>query len=188
MGDLSKPINGVGLAQINKIINDRLGIKQNKLTGAQGQVVGFDGQGNAVAQAAPSGGMTQTEADARYLKLSGGILSSLLGFAPSSPELVYSKNDKNAYVYLDQNRRIQIKGKSKTYIATETPLQNTDAANKKYVDDQIDARAGGVPSGCILIWSGSSDEVPDGWVLCDGANGTPNLGAQSTNLYYIMKL
>ena len=29
--------------------------KQNKLTGAKGQVVGFDSSGNAVAQAAPSG-------------------------------------------------------------------------------------------------------------------------------------
>ena len=29
--------------------------KQNKLTGTQGQVVGFDSSGNAVAQAAPSG-------------------------------------------------------------------------------------------------------------------------------------
>lgn len=30
--------------------------KQNKLTGAQGQVVGFDSQGNAQAQDPPSGG------------------------------------------------------------------------------------------------------------------------------------
>lgn len=29
--------------------------KQNKLTGTQGQVVGFDGEGNAIAQEAPSG-------------------------------------------------------------------------------------------------------------------------------------
>lgn len=34
---------------------------------------------------------------------------------------------------------------------------------------------GGVPSGCILIWSGASDNIPDGWALCDGENGTPDL-------------
>lgn len=34
---------------------------------------------------------------------------------------------------------------------------------------------GGVPSGCILMWSGALDDIPDGWVLCDGSDGTPNL-------------
>lgn len=32
-----------------------------------------------------------------------------------------------------------------------------------------------VPKGTIVIWSGRSDEVPDGWALCDGENGTPDL-------------
>lgn len=30
-----------------------------------------------------------------------------------------------------------------------------------------------IPVGLICIWSGS--EVPDGWSLCDGTNGTPDL-------------
>ena len=33
----------------------------------------------------------------------------------------------------------------------------------------------GVPSGCILLWSGSIISIPGGWYLCDGTNGTPNL-------------
>jgi hypothetical protein len=32
-----------------------------------------------------------------------------------------------------------------------------------------------VPSGTIAMWSGLADSVPDGWVLCDGKSGTPNL-------------
>ena len=35
--------------------------KQDKLTGTQGQIVGFDAAGNAVAQDAPSSGVTMTE-------------------------------------------------------------------------------------------------------------------------------
>ena len=35
--------------------------------------------------------------------------------------------------------------------------------------------AAGVPSGTIAIWRGSVATIPDGWVLCDGANGTPDL-------------
>jgi microcystin-dependent protein len=32
-----------------------------------------------------------------------------------------------------------------------------------------------VESGIITIWSGSISNVPSGWVLCDGNNGTPDL-------------
>ena len=32
-----------------------------------------------------------------------------------------------------------------------------------------------VPTGCIMFWSGSTEDIPEGWVLCDGNNGTPDL-------------
>ena len=32
-----------------------------------------------------------------------------------------------------------------------------------------------IPSGGIIIWSGSSASIPAGWLLCDGTNGTSNL-------------
>lgn len=34
---------------------------------------------------------------------------------------------------------------------------------------------GGVPKGGIIMWSGSISDIPKGWALCDGTNGTPNL-------------
>jgi len=34
---------------------------------------------------------------------------------------------------------------------------------------------GTIPSGGIILWSGSSSSIPSGWVLCNGSNGTPNL-------------
>lgn len=33
----------------------------------------------------------------------------------------------------------------------------------------------GVPSGCILAYSGEAETVPEGWAICDGQNGTPDL-------------
>lgn len=33
----------------------------------------------------------------------------------------------------------------------------------------------GVPSGAIIMWSGSIATIPSGWALCNGANGTPDL-------------
>lgn len=37
------------------------------------------------------------------------------------------------------------------------------------------ASTGTIPIGGIIIWSGSTGSVPDGWALCNGSNGTPNL-------------
>lgn len=51
---------------------------------------------------------------------------------------------------------------------------------------------GSIPSGIIVIWNGSKDSIPNGWVLCDGENSTPDLQnkfiADSGGIYYIMKL
>ena len=33
----------------------------------------------------------------------------------------------------------------------------------------------GIPSGCILLWSGSVSNIPSGWYLCNGQNSTPDL-------------
>jgi len=37
---------------------------------------------------------------------------------------------------------------------------------------------GSVPSRVIVMWSGSLNQIPSGWVLCNGQNGTPNLTNQ----------
>ena len=34
---------------------------------------------------------------------------------------------------------------------------------------------GTAPLGAIVIWSGAANRIPDGWWLCDGSNGTPDL-------------
>lgn len=47
------------------------------------------------------------------------------------------------------------------------------------------------PSGGVIIWSGSVVAIPNGWVICDGANGTPDLrdkfiiGASSTGAFSV---
>ncbi len=33
----------------------------------------------------------------------------------------------------------------------------------------------GIPQGAIVMWSGTVANIPAGWGLCDGTNGTPNL-------------
>ena len=34
---------------------------------------------------------------------------------------------------------------------------------------------GTAPVGCIILWSGKQNEIPGGWHLCDGSEGTPDL-------------
>jgi hypothetical protein len=45
------------------------------------------------------------------------------------------------------------------------------------LNDLIDNNRG-VPSGSILMWSGTIAAIPTGWSLCDGTGGTPNLTAR----------
>ena len=52
------------------------------------------------------------------------------------------------------------------------PVNAQDAATKNYVDN---SSGGGVPSGAIIMWSGTIATIPTGWALCDGTNGTPDL-------------
>lgn len=37
------------------------------------------------------------------------------------------------------------------------------------------AVASAIPTGGIIMWSGSIVSIPSGWALCNGANGTPDL-------------
>jgi len=53
-------------------------------------------------------------------------------------------------------------------IITELKLDQL-VANVEYVKEFI------IPSGGIILWSGSVGSIPAGWYLCDGNNGTPDL-------------
>ena len=46
---------------------------------------------------------------------------------------------------------------------------------KEFEDHIADGHpfGGGVPVGSIVIWY--SEDIPDGWALCNGLGGTPNL-------------
>ncbi len=57
-------------------------------------------------------------------------------------------------------------------------LTINDAGGNVRVGGKVQQKSGGayydlVPAGTIVMWSGAS--LPGGWVLCNGASGTPNL-------------
>lgn len=137
--------------------------KQDKLTGQQGQVVGFDSHGNAVAQDAPESGISQENADARYLKLTGGtvtgftIINSVmipgenLGIAavmgPNSKPFAVGVVDENSpdfatavcFIFasngITATKQISLGG-NKLKGIRPNPTDSDEAASKAYVDSQ----------------------------------------------------
>ncbi|MBI2919661.1 MAG: tail fiber protein [Planctomycetes bacterium] len=57
-------------------------------------------------------------------------------------------------------------------------MRPRDLAGPFGVPGAFDTAGGAIPKGVICLWSGRLDEMPPGWALCDGANGTPNLVAR----------
>ena len=51
-----------------------------------------------------------------------------------------------------------------------------------------------IPTGGIIMWSGTIANIPTGWALCNGTNGTPNLqdrfivGATVEEMVFILEL
>ena len=72
---------------------------------------------------------------------------------------------------------IQSKANTNSPTLTGTPLAPTATAgtNTTQIATTAYVLANGVPSGAILMWSGTIATIPSGWYLCDGTNGTPNL-------------
>jgi len=58
-----------------------------------------------------------------------------------------------------------------------TPTAPTAAAgtNTTQIATTAFVLANGVPSGAIMMWSGSIASIPSGWLLCNGSSGTPDL-------------
>ena len=140
--------------------------KQDKLTGTQGQVVGFDENGNAVAQNAPSGGgMTEEAADGKYLKLAGGDMSGKL----TVPQVETGSGNTNYF----QCRKFRGEGDANTY------YHAIDFGYKNH--DQVDFHEYG---GKWNFYKNQSGKVNEG-VLCgsitsNGWEGRAKLKSGST--------
>ena len=52
--------------------------------------------------------------------------------------------------------------------AAAAPVQSVN-------EQQGDVEVGGIPEGVIVMWSGDATDVPSGFTLCDGTDGTPDL-------------
>lgn len=72
---------------------------------------------------------------------------------------------------------IQTKADLASPALTGTPTAPTASAgtNTTQIATTAFVTANSVPSGAILLWSGSTGSIPTGFVICDGTNSTPDL-------------
>lgn len=61
------------------------------------------------------------------------------------------------------------------FSSTVTAPTPTTGDNSTKVATTAFVQGAGLPSGCIVLWSGSIASIPSGWYLCNGSNGTPDL-------------
>lgn len=99
--------------------------------------------------------------------------------------IIDTTEQHNKILEVTQKDGVKIKGRlhidgdmSSNNIAVNTELDNEKASHtkipsQKAVKTYVDTR---LPKGLISMWSGN--EIPKGWALCDGTQGTPNLSGR----------
>jgi len=111
-----------------------------------------------------------------YVKDSGGGLHQVVSSAQET--LTLTDNSTN-YVFLhcDNGATYLTYSTSSTVPDDAIPLATVVCASGDIssVTSTIVGLPGTMPAGGIIIWTGTLANIPSGWLLCDGNNGTPNL-------------
>jgi microcystin-dependent protein len=87
----------------------------------------------------------------------GGIFNAMLGFQSPIPATFFADHPV-------------------TYLGIKVGTDSEMLPRQQITSVGYAFTAGnGVPKRAIIMWSGTIDQIPAGWALCDGNNGTPNL-------------
>lgn len=129
-------------------------------------------------------GVGQQFFDDNGIPLAGGLIYTYQA-GSSTPLATYTTNGgtiANANpIVLDASGRVPQEIWLFTGYSYKFILKNADDVTIQTLDNiypilqNAPASAPAVPSGGIILWSGSTGSVPSGWYLCDGTNGTPDL-------------
>lgn len=63
----------------------------------------------------------------------------------------------------------------KTKVDTNTTNIATNTTDITNIKNKIKNLQDSMPIGSIIMFNGKAEEIPSGWAICDGTNGTPNL-------------
>lgn len=122
--------------------------------------------------------------DDNGVPLAGGLIYTYQA-GSSTPLATYTTNGGNIAnsnpIVLDASGRVPNEIWLFTGFSYKFVLKNADDVLIQTLDNiypilqNAPESAPAIPSGGIIIWSGSTGSVPSGWFLCDGTNGTPDL-------------
>jgi hypothetical protein len=129
-------------------------------------------------------GIGQQFFDDNGVPLAGGLIYTYQA-GSSTPLVTYTTNAgtiANANpIVLDASGRVPQEIWLLTGFSYKFVLQTANAVLIQTLDNiypilqNAPASAPAVPTGAILLWSGSTGSIPATWYLCDGTNGTPDL-------------
>jgi hypothetical protein len=129
-------------------------------------------------------GIGQQFFDDNGVPLAGGLIYTYQA-GSSTPLVTYTTNSGNIAnanpIVLDAAGRVPQEIWLLTGYSYKFVLQNANAVLIQTLDNiypilqNAPASAPAVPTGGIILWSGSTGSIPSGWFLCDGTNGTPDL-------------
>jgi microcystin-dependent protein len=149
--------------------------------------VSFDGSANINLPGVNQAGNQNTTGSAASLTTARTINGvSFNGTANITLPTVNDSGDQNVAGVKTFTTALAVTGTSKAagrfYGGTTNPTESTrlNYDGALHATSFVGNGAGltgivSIPSGLIAVWSGSVASIPAGWVLCDGANGTPNL-------------
>jgi hypothetical protein len=122
--------------------------------------------------------------DNNGVPLAGGLLYTYQA-GSSTPLVTYTENGGNVAnanpIVLDSSGRTPQQIWLLTGFSYKFVLQTADAVLIQTLDNiypilqNAPSSAPSIPSGGIILWSGSTGSIPATWFLCDGSNGTPDL-------------
>jgi hypothetical protein len=129
-------------------------------------------------------GLGQQFFDDNGVPLAGGLIYTYQA-GSSTPLVTYTDNGGNVAnpnpIVLDAAGRLPQQIWLLLGFSYKFVLQNSSGVLIQTLDNiypilqNAPASAPAVPSGVILLWSGSTGSIPSGFLLCDGTNGTPDL-------------
>ncbi|MCK5787562.1 MAG: hypothetical protein KAH32_00995, partial [Chlamydiia bacterium] len=93
-------------------------------------------------------------------KLSGGDFILMKAYYNNQPMMTLKSNGNLGLGYTNPIKKLEVSGDAQA---------SGEVIAAKFIGK------GTIPIGGIIIWSGSISNIPSGWALCDGNNGTPNL-------------
>lgn len=124
------------------------------------------------------------------VQVKGGLFSVLLGSVTNLPANIFDNPDRWFGVKVGSDPEMTprqkiasvayaVKAGSADLAATvpDSAITTGKIAPGAVTADRL-APGVAIPTGTIVMWSGAVADIPQGWKLCDGTNGTPDLGSK----------